>query len=87
MQYLVKLLEIAHDAKPDVKPAPVGEFTVSAEAVEDARRAVIERLAAEVRPVRCLSFTADGGIAVVVYPPAPAPPSPPTPARRRRGGR
>jgi len=86
LQYLVKLLEIARGAKPDVKPTPAGEFAVSAETVEDARRSVIERLAAEARAVRCLSFTADGGIAVVVYPPAPAP-SPPAPARRRRGGR
>lgn len=86
MQYLVKLLEIARDAKPDVKPSPVGEFTVSAEAVEDARRAVIERLADEARSVRCLSFTTDGGIAVVAYPPAPVAP-PRSPAARRRGGR
>ena len=86
MQYMVKLLEIAHDAKPDVKPTPAGEFTVSAEAVEDARRAVIERFADEARSVRCLSFTTDGGIVAVVYPPAPAP-APRAPAARRRGGR
>ena len=86
MQYLVKLLEIACDAKPEVKPTPAGEFAVSGETVEDARRAVLERLAAEARAVRCLSFTADGGIVAVVHPPAPAP-SPPSPARRRRGGR
>jgi hypothetical protein len=86
MQYMVRLLEIARDAKPEVKPTPAGEFAVSAETVEDARHAVLKRLAAEARAVRCLSFTADGGIVAVVYPPAPAP-SPPAPARRRRGGR
>jgi hypothetical protein len=84
MQYLVKLLEIARDAKPEVKPTPAGEFAVSAEAVEDARRSVIERIAAEARAVRCLSFTADGGIVAVVYPPAPGPA--PAPSARRRGG-
>jgi hypothetical protein len=86
MQYLVKLLEIACDAKPEVKPTPAGEFAVSGETVEDARRAVLERLADEARSVRCLSFTADGGIAVVAYPPTPAPP-PRTPPARRRGVR
>jgi hypothetical protein len=86
MQYLVKLLEIARDAKPEVKPTPAGEFAVSAETVEDARRGALERLAAEARTVRCLSFTADGGIVAVVHPPAPGP-APAPAARRRRGGR
>ncbi|MBN2204251.1 MAG: hypothetical protein JW767_04435 [Thermoleophilia bacterium] len=86
MQFSVRILEIARDAKPDVRPTPAGEFTVSGETVEIARRTVLEKLAADGRTVRCLSFTTDGGVAVVAYPPAPAPP-PHSPAARRRGGR
>lgn len=87
MQYTIKVFQIVRDAGPEAKPSPAGEFAMSAETVEDARRAALERLAADDRPVRSLSFTADGGMAAVVYPaPTPAVP-PPRTARRSRGGR
>lgn len=90
MNVPVKVLEIARDAKPEARAMPASDFAVSAETVEDARRAALARLAADGRQVRSLSFLADGGIAAVVYPPEPLPvpaPAPAPPARRRRGGR
>ena len=92
MNFPVKVLEIPRDAKPETRAAPVSDFAVSADTLEDARRAALARLAADGRVVRTLSFTADGGIAAVVFPAEPpaSPPTPPTPAqpaRRRRGGR
>jgi hypothetical protein len=68
------------DAKPEAKAVPGGDFAVSAETLEDARRAALARLAADGRSVRSLSFMTDGGLAAV--PPAPAPAQP---AKRRRG--
>ena len=87
MEYPVKVYEIARDAKPEAKPTSAGAFAVSADTVEGARRAAVARLASDGRPVRSLSFTADGGLAAVVHP-APAPPAPPPrAARRAKGGR
>lgn len=86
MQYTVKVFQIARDAGPEAKPSPAGEFAMSAETVEEARRAALERLALDGRSVRSLSFTEDGGMGAVVYP-APAPQvRPPRAARRRKGG-
>jgi len=89
MNVPVKVLEIPRDAKPEAKAVPAGDFAVSAETLEDARRAALERLAADGRPLRALSFTADGGLAAVVFPAAlPAStPAPVQPAKRRRGAR
>jgi hypothetical protein len=87
MEYPVNVYEIAREAKPEAKPTPAPGFTVRADTVEDARRAALERLAEGGRSVRSLSFTADGGLAAVVYS-APAPPvPPPRAARRAKGGR
>ena len=86
MDYPVKVFEVASDAKPGDRPRELSGFAVSGETAEDARRLVLARLAGERRTIRTLSFTADGGLAAVVLPPAPEPKLP-APARRRRGGR
>lgn len=89
MNFPVKVLEIPRDAKPEAKAVPASDFAVSAETIEDARRAALVRLAADGRSVRSLSFTADGGLAAVVFParPAASTPAPAQPSRRKRGGR
>jgi len=86
MEYRVNVYEIARDAKPEVKPTPAGELTVRADTIEEARRAALERLAADGRAVRSLSFTTDGAMAAVVMPLA-KPVLPPRAARRSKGGR
>lgn len=86
MEYRVNVYEIARDAKPEARPTPAGDFAVSADTVEDARRAALDRLARDGRPVRSFSFTADGGLAAVVLPKA-LPVPPPHAARRPKGGR
>ena len=82
MNYLVKVFEVARDAKPTDRPQEVSGFAVSGGTVDEARRAAISRLTAEGRTVRSLSFTADGGLAAVVLPPEPEEAAP-----GRRGGR
>jgi hypothetical protein len=83
MNYVVKVFEVAADAKPTDRPQELSGFAVSGGSVDEARRAVISRLTAEGRVVRSLSFTADGGLAAVVLPPAP----PAQPDTHLRGGR
>lgn len=85
MNHQVQVFEIGRDAKPDERPRPAGSFAVTTETHEDARRAVLKRLAAEGRSVRSISFLAAGGIAAVVTDPAPAPS--PAQVRRATGGR
>ena len=70
MNYLVKVFEVARDAKPTDRPQEVSGFAVSGGTADEARRAAISRLTAEGRTVRSLSFMADGGLAAVVLPPA-----------------
>lgn len=73
MNYLVKVFEVARDGKPSGRPREVSGFAVSGRSVDEARRATVERLTAEGRTVRSLSFTADGGLAAVVLAPAEVP--------------
>jgi len=87
MNFPVKVLEIPRDAKPEERAVAASDFAVSADTLEDARRAALARLAADGRSVRTLSFMADGGLAAVVFPAEPPAPTPAQPARRRRGGR
>lgn len=86
MDYPVKVFEVTSDAKPGDRPRELPGFAVSGESADDARRSVLARLSGERRPIRTISFTADGGLAAVVLPPTPAS-TPPAPSRRRRGGR
>jgi hypothetical protein len=67
MNHQVQIFEVGKDAKPTERPRAIDGFAVTADTVEEARRAVLARLEAEGRSVRSLSFTADGGIAVVVH--------------------
>jgi hypothetical protein len=88
MNHEVQVFEIAPDAKPADRPRAVQGFAVSGDTLEDARRAALERLRADGRAVRSLSFVESGGLAAVVLPPAPPPKPIPAPrARRARGGR
>ena len=67
MNHQVQVFEIARDAKPTERPRAIDGFAVTAATVEEARRAVLARLEGDGRSVRSLSFTADGGLAVVVH--------------------
>ena len=73
MNYLVKVFEVARDAKLTDRPQEVSGFAVSGGSVDEARQAAMARIAAEGRTVRSLSFTADGGLAAVVLAAAEAP--------------
>ena len=57
------------------------------ETLDEARLAATERLRSDGRVVRCLSFLKDGGLAAVVYPPAPPETKPDKRRRGRNGGR
>jgi len=88
MNHQVQVFEVPQGAKPDERPRPVERFSVGGETVDDARRAAMARLRADGRTVRALSFLAEGGLAAVVTPPAPAPVPPAAPkARSARGAR
>jgi hypothetical protein len=88
MNHEVQVFEIALDAKPEDRPRAVQGFAVAGDSLEDARRAALDRLRADGRAVRSLSFVESGGLAAVVLPPAPPPKPAPVPrARRVRGGR
>lgn len=69
MEHQVRLFELRKDAKATDSPAPIGGFAVTAETLEDARRAAMTRLASERREVRSLSFAEEGGLVAVVHPP------------------
>jgi hypothetical protein len=71
---------------PEERPRPLEGFAVTTESLEGARSAALSRLRGEGRVVRSLSFTAGGGLAAVVFPPAPVP-IPASGPRRSRGGR
>jgi hypothetical protein len=85
MQRTVKVFETTRDARPELRPTPAADVTVSGETLEDLRRAALARLAKDGREVRSLSFTVDGTLAAVVMPAAPSVP-PPRAARRSKGG-
>lgn len=88
MNHEVQVFESAPDAKPGDRPRALQGFAVSGDTLEDARRAALERLHADGRAVRSLSFVESGGLAAVVLPPTPPPKPTPVPrARRVRGGR
>lgn len=73
MNHQVQVFEVGRDAKPDERPRATTSFAVSAETLEDARRAAVKRLESDGRTVRSISFLAGGGLAAVVTDPAPAP--------------
>jgi hypothetical protein len=85
MNHQVQVFEIDTAMKPTEPLRPIEGFAVTAESLDDAREAATERLRADGRVVRCLSFLKDGGLAAVVYPPA-APETKPNGRRRARNG-
>lgn len=85
MNHPVQIFEIHRDATPADRPQAIGGFEVTADTLEEARRAALARLAADGRTVRALSFLAGGGLAAVVTDPPPAPSA--AQLRRVRGGR
>lgn len=85
MNHQVQVFEIDVGGQPTEKLMPVEGFAVTADTLDEARSAATERLQADGRVVRCLSFLKDGGLAAVVYPPAP-PATKPNGRRRARNG-
>jgi hypothetical protein len=72
MNHQVQVFEVPQGAKPSESPRLLERFSVGGDTVDDARRAAMARLRADGRTVRALSFLAEGGLAAVVTPPAPA---------------
>ena len=87
MNHQVQVFEIDTASKPTEPLRPLDGFAVTADTLEEARRAAAERLNADGRVVRCLSFLKDGGLAAVVYPPAAPVTKREKPRRTRNGGR
>lgn len=70
MNHQVQVFELARDAKPHELPRLVDRFAVGADTIDGARKAALDRLAADGRTVRSLSCLAEGGLVAVVNPPA-----------------
>jgi hypothetical protein len=87
MNHQVQLFEIDTASKPTEPLRPIEGFAVTADTLDEARLAAADRLRADGRVVRCLSFLKDGGLAAVVYPPAPPETKPDKRRRARNGGR
>ena len=82
MKYAVKTFEMNPDAPTD-PPVAIEDRHVESTTVDAARRAATELFAAERRPVRSLSFLADGGLVAYVLPVLPEPEEKPKRRRRR----
>jgi hypothetical protein len=87
MNHQVQVFEIDTASKPTEPLRPIEGFAVTANTLDEARLAVADRLRADGRIVRCLSFLKDGGLAAVVYAPAPPETKPDKRRRARNGGR
>ena len=72
MNHQVQVYEVPQGAGRGESPRPVDRFSVGGETLDEARHAALARLRADGRTVRALSFLAEGGLAAVVTPPAPA---------------
>lgn len=86
MNHQVQVYEIDTTTKPTEPLRPVEGFAVSADTIDEARTAATERLVSDGRVVRCLSFLKDGGLAAIVYPPAPPSTKRDKPPKRARNG-
>jgi len=71
MNHQVQVFEIDTAMKPTEPLRPLEGFAVTADTLDEARSAATSRLTSDGRAVRCISFLKDGGLAAVVYPPAP----------------
>lgn len=83
MDHQVRLFELPKGAKASEMPTPISGFAVTADTLEEARRAAVSRLASERREVRSISFAEEGGLVAVVHPPEEITKSE-RPARSRR---
>ena len=84
MNHQVRLFQLPKVAKPDDAPLPIEGFAVTADTLDEARRAALWRLAAERREVRAISFAEDGGLVAVVHPPEEITKNERAPRSRRR---
>ena len=69
MDHQVRLFQLGKASKPGEAPTPIEGFAVTADTLDEARRAALLRLTAERREVRAISFAEDGGLVAVVHPP------------------
>jgi len=83
VKHAVRTFEVKPDS-PVAPPIVLEDRHVEAGTLEGARTKVAELFAAERRPVRSLSFLADGGLVAYVLPPLPEPDEAEKPRRRRR---
>lgn len=87
MNHQVQVFEIDTASKPTEPLRPIEGFAVTADTLDEARRAATYRLTADGHAVRCISFLKDGGLAAVVYPVVKAEPKRQRPLRRAAGAR
>lgn len=83
MNHRVRIFEVQPDAPVD-PPVAIADRHVEAGTLDDARAKAAELFACERRPLRSLSFLADGGLVAYVLPPLPETEEPEKPRRRRR---
>jgi len=83
VRHVVRTFEVVPDAPAD-PPVALGDRHVEAGSLEEARARATELFAGERRPVRSMSFLADGGLVAYVLPELPEPEEPDKPRRRRR---
>ena len=83
MKHAIRIFEVKPDAPVD-PPVALADRHVEAGTLEEARAKAAELFAGERRPVRSLSFLADGGLVAYVLPPLPELAEPDKPRRRRR---
>lgn len=83
MRHIVRIFEVAIDAPAD-PPVALEDRHVEAASLDAARTLAVELFGAERRPLRSISFLADGGLVAYVLPQLPEPEAPEKPRRRRR---
>jgi hypothetical protein len=83
VRHTIRTFEVKPDAPAD-PPVALGDRHVEADTLEEARAGATGLFTTERRPVRSLSFLADGGLVAYVLPELPEPVEPEKPRRRRR---
>jgi len=82
---VIRTFEVKPDAPAD-PPVALQDRHVEAGTLEEARTRAAENFTNERRPLRSLSFLADGGLVAYVLPPIAEPQATEKPRRRRRAG-
>ena len=83
-QYLLRVFEVQPHGSVE-PPAPLPDRHVDAGTLDDARKRATELFENERRPLRSISFLAEGGLVAYVLPPLPGPAPAPEQRRRPRG--